>query len=100
MNDRKTTIQQLKGKIKKFQQKRDWNNGSRDIAISIIIEAAELLEYFQWDDFVKNKAKNKKEIECELADVIIYCLEFALSERIDISKAIGEKMKINAKNIR
>lgn len=97
MNDRKTTIQQLKNRIKKFQQGRGWSTGSRDIAISIAIEAAELLEHFQWDDFLKNKAKNKKEIEYELADVVIYCLEFSSSEGIDISKAIEEKMKINEK---
>ncbi len=97
MSDKTTTIQQLKNKLKKFQRERGWNPKSRDLAISIAIEAAELLEHFQWDDFFKNRGKNKKEMEYELADVIVYCLEFASAEEIDVSKTVEEKIRLNTK---
>ncbi len=93
MTDAKTTIKELKGAIKKFQRERNWNPEIRGIAISITIEAAELLEHFQWDDY--KKRQDKKEIENELADVIIYCLELALAMDIDVAQAIEGKLKQN-----
>lgn len=59
-----------------------------------------MLEHFQWDDYAeyeKKEGEKQDEIEKGLADVIIYCLQFAMKTDIDIAKAIGEKLKANAK---
>ena len=100
MQDTHTTFQQVKSVIKKFQKERGWDPHAKNLAISIAIEAAELLEHFQWEDYAEYEKKGhdkKKEIEKELADVVIYCLEFAMKTDIDVARAIEEKLKVNAK---
>ena len=53
------------------------------------------MEHFQWDDY---KEENAAELESELADIIIYCLYFAVSNKIDIAKAVEKKIdKISKK---
>ena len=87
--------------IEKFLKERNWDRLSvSDVAKSISIEAAELLELFQWgnygvEDAKKDKAK-MKEIEMELADVLIYTLDMARLLGIDPKKAIKEKLEYNA----
>lgn len=94
MTDKNTTIQDLKNKVLKFSEERDWTkyHKPRNLAISIAVEAAELLEHFQW----QNLPNKNKEIEKELADIIIYCLEFAISSKIDIASAIEKKVEYNS----
>lgn len=89
--DTDTTLEDLKKQIRKFRDDRNWmqHHSPKNLAISIALEASELLEHFQWDDFTKSEAK---EIEQELADVIIYCLFFADKTKIDISKAVKTKL--------
>ena len=96
MQDKTTTLQQLKDLEQKFIAERGWgkHHTSKNVAASIAIEAAELLEHFQWDEYGKN---DKKEIEQELADVILYCLSFALTNKIDIAQAVQDKIAHNAK---
>ena len=62
-------------------------------ASSIVIEAAELLEHFQWED---PKEEDKQKIARELADVVAYILSFAITSDIDIAEAFEEKMQRNA----
>lgn len=102
--DENTTIDQLKKEIHKFSQERDWlkYHSPKDLAISISIEAAELLEHFQWvnnDEIERalSEPKDFNEVKSELADVINYA--FALSNRlgIDISETLLEKIKDNEK---
>ncbi len=92
MSDKNTTIQQLKDLVEKFRTDRSWgkHHSAKNLAVSIAIEAAELLEKFQWDDY--RVKEDKKEIKRELADIVIYCLYFALSNKIDISKSVREKI--------
>ena len=100
MNDRIATISKLKQRIRKFQQERNWNPHAKNLAISIVIEAAELLEHYQWDDYEeyqKREDAKREEIEKELADVIIYCLEFAIKNGIDVAQAVEKKLKLNEK---
>lgn len=87
--------------IRAFRDERDWQqfHGHKEMAISVAVEASELLEHFQWKtaEEVKTYAKeHKSEIAEEIADVAIYLLELADNMNIDIAKAITEKLKKNA----
>jgi NTP pyrophosphatase (non-canonical NTP hydrolase) len=68
--------------------------------MSIAIEAAELMEHFQWTDADEGQvlladAEKKLEVTDELADILIYCLAFANQADIDISSAIKSKLDRN-----
>ena len=63
----------------------------RNLAISLALEAAEILEHFQWRDEVKEK----EELESELADVALYLLELASVTEIDLEEAILKKLEVN-----
>lgn len=91
-------IKNLLKKIKKFSKERDWDkfHNPKDLAISVSIETSELLEHFQWRNDVELKEyikENKKEIEFEIADVMIYLLEMSRILKFDIIKACNDKMK-------
>ncbi len=90
--DKETRVQDLKDLVIKFRGERGWDKEftPRNTAISIAIEAAELLEHFQWDGY--KKTKNEKELAKELADVIIFCLHFSDITGIDISDAVRKKV--------
>lgn len=102
--DEITTISNLKLTVREFVNKRDWQkfHTPRNLAESISIESAELLEIFQWsskEDILKKKddlAKREK-IREELADVLIYSLSLSNAMGIDIAKAINDKMIKNEK---
>ena len=84
-------------KILKFRDDRDWKqfHNPKDLAISISLEAAELLEVFQWSGAdVSNKGKQDK-IKEELADVVNYCVLMADACELDLDEIIQEKIKIN-----
>lgn len=87
--------------IKAFIDERDWNPWQRpkDLAISLNLEAAEVLEHFQWkegNELEHYLIDHKEDLSDELADVAIYLLELADVLGIDLSEAIDEKMKKNA----
>lgn len=63
----------------------------RNLAISLALEAAEILEHFQWREDVKDK----EQLASELADVALYLLQLASMSHIDLEQAILEKLKIN-----
>ena len=84
-------------KILKFRDDRDWKqfHNPKDLAISISLEAAELLEVFQWSGAdVSNEGKQDK-IKEELADVVNYCVLMADACELDLDEIIQEKIKIN-----
>lgn len=78
----------------KFQTERDWEqfHTPENLAKSISIEAAELLEHFQW-----NNEYNKEEVVDELADVINYCFLMADALDVDVKEIVLNKMKKTAK---
>lgn len=90
-------IQEIIEKIKKFRDERDWQqfHNHKDMAVSLVLEAAEVLEHFQWksteeiEDYVK---QNKSKVGEELADVAKYLFELADNLNIDLVEAINEKM--------
>ncbi|MFC2028544.1 MazG-like family protein [Chloroflexota bacterium] len=65
---------------------------ARNLAISLNLEASEVLEHFQWSEDVDNKEK----LAGELADVALYLLQLASISGIDLEKAIIDKLSINA----
>ncbi len=90
-------IKHLTEKIIQFRDARDWQkfHYPKDLAISISLEASELLETFQWktsDEAVENKIDDMKD---ELADIFIYTLLFANEIGIDIEKAVEQKIQKN-----
>jgi NTP pyrophosphatase (non-canonical NTP hydrolase) len=95
-------IKQLTKQVIAFRDERDWKqfNRSKDLAISLSLEASELLEHFQWknDKEVEEYLKShKKEISDELADVLIYLLTIGHDFNIDLTDAVERKLTINAK---
>ena len=82
-------LELLNQRIKKFNDERDWNqfHSPSNLAKSISIEAAELLECFQWSE----NAEVEK-VKEELADVMNYCLQMAQVLGFDIIEIINEKM--------
>jgi len=96
--DNITTINSLRALVQQFVDDRNWQqyHNAKDISLSISIEAAELLEIFQWQSNILNVSRLKlANIKDELADVLIYCLSLANSLDIDISEAIIHKMEKN-----
>lgn len=84
-------------KILQFRDERDWRqfHNPKDLAISISLEAAELLEVFQWSaEDVKCTEKMDK-IREELADVINYCVLMADACSLDIDEIVQAKIKRN-----
>jgi len=93
-------IKRITNKIKKFRDERDWLqfHNHKDMALSLTLEAAEVLEHFQWKsaDEVKVYAKtHKDQIGEELADVAAYLFELSDNLGIDLAKAIEKKLKKN-----
>ena len=102
--DEKTTIEDLKNLVKQFIEDRDWGkyHNAKDVAISITIEASELLEVFQWvrDDELEKvlvDSEKRDSTEDELADVLIYCLSLANVTNIDVARAVRAKIEKNKK---
>ena len=83
-------LEELKQRIKKFSKDRDWDqfHTPSNLAKSISIEAAELLECFQWSD----TEYDKEHVLEELADVMNYCIQMSQVLDVDIIDIINKKM--------
>ena len=93
------TFEDAAKKALAFRDERDWAqfHNPKDLAISISLEASELLEVFQWsgsDLEVPNKANRIRE---ELADVAIYCTYMADALGIDLAGAVSDKIDANGR---
>lgn len=93
------TLSDLTARMNAFVTSKGWYNpGSkrpqtpRNLAISLNLEAAELLEHFQWSE----TARDKDELASELADVALYLLQLASVTEIDLEQAILKKLEVNA----
>jgi NTP pyrophosphatase (non-canonical NTP hydrolase) len=64
---------------------------SKNLAISLLLEASEVLEHFQWSETPTDAA----ELAPELADVLLYLLQIASLNNIDLGQAVLDKLKIN-----
>lgn len=86
------TLQELKERIKKFNEDRDWDqfHSPENLAKSIAIEAGELLECFQW-----NNEYNLEDVTDEMADVYVYLLDLSNKLGIDLIEIANKKMSKN-----
>lgn len=93
-------IKKLTEKIIKFRDARDWKqfHNPKDMALSLILEAAEVLEHFQWktqkeiEEYIKT---NKDDIGEELADVLYWVLLMCNDLKINILDVLEKKIKKN-----
>lgn len=101
MTDTTKNLKDLQSEIRKFCDDREWNqfHNPKDLSISLTLEAAELLEHFQWkneDEVIKHLDKNKPEVASELADVFYWVLLIANKLDINLVEAFDKKMTVNA----
>jgi dCTP diphosphatase len=98
--DPHTTVEILREEVREFVAERDWEkyHSPKSLSMSIAIEAAEIMEHFQWysteasRDLVKDEETRTLVAE-EVADVIIYCLALANQAEFDISTAVRSKLE-------
>jgi len=103
ISDSQTTVEQLRQIVRQFVDERDWQqfHSPKNLSMALAIEAAELMEHFQWIDIkasrqISNDAKKLAAVSEELADVLSYTLAMADSLGIDLSEALRAKMIKNA----
>ena len=99
MSDDATTIGELRQLMDRFVTERDWHqfHTPKNLAIALSIEAAELMEHFQWLDpqesrAVAHDAQKRAAAGEELADVVCYAMALANELGIDVSEAVRHKM--------
>ncbi len=102
MSDGSTSISELKQRVAQFVHERDWEQfqSPKNLTVSIAIEAAELMEIFQWMTEAESVESSRTpeiraKIQEELADVLIYCLGLANRTGTDISEAVRRKLDLN-----
>ena len=104
LDDSATSVADLKARILAFVRERDWEqfHAPKNLSMALAAEAAELMEHFLWATpeqsrvIVQDPAKRAKIAE-ELADVVIYALEFANATGLDVASTIEAKMIANGK---
>ncbi len=103
MRDDVTTIAELKKLMEDFVTEREWQpfHDPKNLSMSIAIEAAELMEHFQWltnheAGDIRDSPDDMQQVREELADVVAFVLSFANALDIDISNALRDKMVKNA----
>jgi NTP pyrophosphatase (non-canonical NTP hydrolase) len=102
-SDSQTTVAELKTKILSFARERDWEqfHAPKNLAMALAADAGELMEHFLWETsenskVIVNDSNKRVKISEELADVIIYALEFANMANLDVAESIERKMALNA----
>ena len=100
--DTVTPIADLKRQVARFARDRDWEqfHAPKNLSMAIAAEAAELMEHFLWSDPAASRkltAQKKAAVASELADILLFALQFANMTKIDVSQAMSEKIKANAK---
>ena len=102
MNDRDTTVAQLRQQVADFVRRRDWEqfHDPKNLSASIAIEAAELMEHFQWVPSAEARAVcddpvARAEVAEELADILAFAFSFANALDIDVATALTAKLAKN-----
>jgi NTP pyrophosphatase (non-canonical NTP hydrolase) len=103
VNDQTTTVGELTALVEEFVAEREWQpfHDAKNLSASIAIEAAELMEHFQWVrsedlDAIRKQPEKMAEIREEVADIAAYLLSFSHWMGIDVASALADKMKKNA----
>jgi dCTP diphosphatase len=104
LTDSATSLAELKARVLAFAQERDWEqfHAPKNLSMALAAEAAELMEHFLWSTPEQSRAiaqdgAKRARIAEELADVVIYALEFANATGLDVAAVIEAKMAANAK---
>ncbi len=95
-----TDLQKLTKKIINFRDRRDWKkfHNPKDISLSLVLEAGEVMEHFQWKngkEIEEYISKHKEEIGDELADVLYWILLMSHDLKIDMIEALEKKIRKN-----
>lgn len=93
-------IETLTKKIIDFRDRRDWKqfHNPKDLALSLVLEATELMEHFQWknpEEIKKHLVDKKEDVADELADVLYWVLLIGHDFDIDVVKALNKKIEKN-----
>lgn len=96
------SLQQLRARVNAFVAERDWAqfHTPKNLAMAMIVEAAELVEQFQWDTPADSQVltpEKRVAVSHELADTFVYLLRIAEVLDIDLIAAANEKVDLNAK---
>jgi len=96
------SLEQIKTRLREFASERDWDqfHSPKNLSMALIVEAAELVEHFQWLSEKQSKklpADKLAEVEQEIADIQIYLIRLADKLGIDVEKAVNAKIKVNEK---
>lgn len=102
MSDSQTTLSELRRLVNDFVDRRDWHqfHSPKNLSMSLAIEAAELMEHFQWltaeqSRTVADSPQRLEAVADELADVLCYALAMANETGIDLSTAVRQKLAKN-----
>lgn len=95
-------LEQLRDAIRQFSNERDWDkyHSPKNLAAALVVEAAELLEHFQWlnEEHSKTLSADKHDaVKAEIADVFIYLVRLADKLDVELISAAKEKIESNAK---
>ena len=96
------SLHDLRERLRQFAAERDWNqfHGPKNLAMSVAIEAAELMEHFQWLTPVQSvelSQASRQEVAHEMADVLLYLVRLADVLDIDLASAARAKIALNAR---
>lgn len=85
-------------RVLKFRDERNWKqfHNPKDLAISLSLEAAELLEVYQWSGSELECKDKVEKIKEELADILNYCILIAEAYNLDLDEIVLNKLKVNA----
>ena len=94
-------LRELRDALRQFAVERDWDrfHSPKNLAMALSVEAAELLEHFQWMTEADSRIigdDKKTELAHEMSDVLLYLVQLADKLGIDLLASATEKMKLNA----
>lgn len=94
------SLQELRNKINDFVSARDWDqfHSPKNLAMAMIVEAAELVEHFQWNTLEESREltpEKREAVSYELADTFVYLLRIAEVLEIDLIEAANQKIALN-----
>lgn len=95
------SLENLKQKLQQFVDERDWVqfHSPKNLSMAMIVEAAELVEHFQWDTEAESHVltdDKREQVSHELADTFVYLLRIAQMLDIDLIEATNKKIALNA----
>ncbi len=94
-------VKALQQRLRQFADERDWQqfHSPKNLSMALMVEAAELLEHFQWLTEIESSSPdsvNRHEVAAEIADIQIYLAMLADKLDVDIEKAVYNKLEANA----